>query len=125
MLYGGQLSAEVNRNEAVKQQRLYEYGQTTLTAFQEVEDGLVQDIMQQRRLENIARQLELAEKSNKQLRVEFLNGFSPYLDVLLGLDQEQQLRRDLVTAQLRQIQIRIGLYRALAGGFDTGKDLDN
>ncbi|WP_149274920.1 efflux transporter outer membrane subunit [Pareuzebyella sediminis] len=125
LLYGGQLSAEVNRNEAIKQQRLYEYGQTTLTAFQEVEDGLVQDIMQQRRLENIARQLELAEKSNKQLRVEFLNGFSPYLDVLLGLDQEQQLRRDLVAAQLRQIQIRIGLYRALAGGFDTGRNLDN
>lgn len=125
LFYGGRLNAEVDRTEAIKQQRLYEYGQTTLLAFREVEDGLVQDMMQKQRLENIERQLELATKSNKQLRVEFLNGFSPYLDVLLGLDQEQQLRRDYVSAQYRQIEIRIGLYRALAGGFETGWTMDN
>jgi NodT family efflux transporter outer membrane factor (OMF) lipoprotein len=125
LFYGGQLSAEVNRNEAVKQQRLFEYGQATLLAFQEVENGLVQDVMQKQRSENIKRQLELATKSNNQLRVEFLNGFSPYLDVLIGLGQEQQLRRDYVAAQLRQVQVRIGLYRALAGGFETGRTLEN
>lgn len=125
LFYGGELNAEVDRTEAVKQQRLYEYGQTTLVAFQEVEDGLVQDVMQKERLKNMERQLELATKSNKQLRVEFLNGFSPYLDVLLGLDQEQQLRRDYVSAQLQQIQVRIGLYRALAGGFETYRTIDN
>ena len=124
IFYGGQLKADVKNNEAIKQQRLYEYGQTTLLAFREVEDGLVQEEMQKQRSENIARQLELAEKSNNQLRVEFLNGFSPYLDVLIGLDQEQQLQRDYVSAQLRQIQVRIGLYRALAGGFETGRTID-
>jgi outer membrane protein TolC len=90
-----------------------------------VEDGLVQDIMQKQRLKNIGRQLELASQSNQQLRTEFLNGFSPYLDVLLGLDQEQQLRRDYVSAQLQQIQVRIALYRALAGSFETERTLDN
>ncbi len=123
LFYGGQLSAEVDRNKAIKQQRLYEYGQVTLEAFQEVENGLVQEVMQEKRLENIGRQLDLAEKSNKQLRVEFLNGFSPYLDVLVGLDGEQQLRRDYLTAQAQQIQIRIGLYRALAGGFETNREV--
>ncbi|WP_318312780.1 TolC family protein [Flagellimonas crocea] len=125
LFYGGRLNAEIDRTTAIKQQRLYEYGQATLVAFREVEDALVQDVKQTERLENIQRQLELAEKSNKQLRVEFLNGFSPYLDVLLGLDQEQQLRRDYVDAQMQHIQIRIALYRALAGGFDTGRDVDN
>ncbi|MDF0709197.1 TolC family protein [Flagellimonas okinawensis] len=125
LFYGGRLNAEVDRATAIKQQRLYEYGQATLVAFREVEDALVQDINQLDRLEKIERQLELAEKSNKQLRVEFLNGFSPYLDVLLGLDQEQQLRRDLVAARLQHVQIRIGLHRALAGGFDSGRDIEN
>ncbi len=123
IFYGGQISAEVDRNEAIKQQRLYEYGQVTLIAFREVEDGIIQETMQKQRLETISRQLELAQNSNKQLQVEFLNGLSPYLDVLLGLDQEQQLRRDYVAAQLQQIQIRIALYRALAGGFETGRTI--
>ncbi|MBW8243590.1 TolC family protein [Muricauda oceani] len=125
IFYGGRLNAEVDRATAIKEQRLYEYGQATLVAFREVEDAMVQDVKQTERLENIQRQLELAEKSNKQLRVEFLNGFSPYLDVLLGLDQEQQLRRDYVTAQLQHVQIRIALYRALAGGFDTGRNIED
>ncbi len=125
LLYGGEISAEVDRTKAIKQQRLYEYGQTTLIAFQEVEDGLLQETMQRQRLDNIGRQLQLAEKSNEQLRVEFLNGFSPYLDVLLGLDEEQQLQRDYVAAQYRQVQMRIGLYRALAGSFETGRNLEN
>lgn len=125
LFYGGQLSAEVDRAEAIKQQRLYEYGQTTLVAFREVEDALVEDTKQNQRTENIKRQLKLAAQSNKQLRVEFLNGFSPYLDVLIGLNQEQQLRRDFVNAQLRQIHIRIRLYRALAGSFDTGRALED
>lgn len=125
VFYGGRLNAEVDRTTAIKEQRLYEYGQATLVAFREVEDAMVQDVQQTARLENIQRQLELAEKSNKQLRVEFLNGFSPYLDVLLGLDQEQQLRRDLVFAQLQHVQIRIALYRALAGGFDTGRNIED
>ncbi|MGB6150553.1 MAG: efflux transporter outer membrane subunit [Pricia sp.] len=125
LFYGRQLSAEADRNEAIKQQRLLAYGQTTLEAFEEVENGLLQDQMQKDRLENIGRQLEFAEKSNKQLRVEFLNGFSPYLDVLIGLDGEQQLRRDYVAAQSEQILIRIALYRALAGGFDTERELEN
>ena len=124
LFYGGQLNAEVERTEAIKQQRLYEYGQVTLVAFQEVEDGLMQDVMQKQRTENIKRQLVLAQKSNTQLRIEFLNGFSPYLDVLIGLNQEQQLRRDYVDAQLRQILMRIGLYRALAGSFETGRTVE-
>ncbi|WP_238389904.1 efflux transporter outer membrane subunit [Arenibacter aquaticus] len=125
LFYGGQLSAEVNRTKALKQQRLLEYGQITLEAFQEVENGLVQDVMQKQRVENIARQLQLAEKSNRQLRIEFLNGFSPYLDVLIGLDAEQQLRRDYIQAQRQRIQIRIGLYRALAGSFETEREFSN
>lgn len=125
LFYGGQLSAEVDRTQAIKQQRLLEYGQTTLEAFQEVENGMIQDLMQKRRLEKIGRQLELAQKSNRQLRVEFLNGFSPYLDVLIGLDGEQQLRRNYVQAQWELIQIRISLYRALAGGFETTRELEN
>ena len=119
LLYGGRLRAEVDRNEAVKNQQLYGYGQTVLVAFREVEDALVQETNQKERIEILGRQLELADKTNRQLRLEFLNGISPYLDVLLALDQEQQLRRDMIEAESEQLEIRVALYRALAGGFET------
>lgn len=122
LLYGGRLNAEVERAEAIKVQRLYQYGQTVLVAFQEVEDALIREQQQKRRLEILERQLDLAEKTSRQLRISFLNGLSDYLDVLLSLDEEQQLQRDLREERQTLLEIRISLYRALAGGFETERE---
>jgi NodT family efflux transporter outer membrane factor (OMF) lipoprotein len=119
LLYGGRLRAEVDRTEALKNQQLYLYGQTVLTAFREVEDALVREQKQKERIEVLERRLDLAQKTNKQLRLEFLNGLSEYLDVLLSLDQEQQLQRDILEARQILLEHRISLYRTLAGGFET------
>ena len=119
---GGQLSAEVDRNEAVRQQRLYEYGQAILTAFREVEDALIREQKQRESIESIERQLGFADQTYQQLRVEYLNGISNYLDVLTALDQQQQLGRTLLSARLGLLEFRISLYRSLAGGFDTGRE---
>jgi outer membrane protein TolC len=122
IFYGGELKAEVNRTEAVKQQRLYEYGQTVLIAFQEVEDALIQEEKQIESIQLIEEQVQLARQTIDQLRLEYLNGLSDYLDVLTALDQEQELRRDLLSAKLTLLEYRIALYRALAGGFETERE---
>lgn len=119
VFYGGRLRAQVDRAEAVRQQLLYDYGQTVLLAFQEVENALIREVKQVQRIEVIQEQVELAEKAFGQLRIEYLNGTIPYLDVLVTLNQQQQLRRDLVEAKLNLLEIRIALYRSLAGGFET------
>lgn len=119
LLYAGRLRAEVDRTEALKNQWLYQYGQTVLTAFREVEDALVREQKQRERIAILERQLDLASKTSRQLRIEWLNGITEYLDVLLSLDQEQQLERDLLQARQSQLEIRIGLYRALAGNFEA------
>lgn len=119
LIYGGRIRAEVDRTEALKLQSLYEYGQVVLVAFREVEDALIREQKQGERLEVLKKRLELANKTNGQLRIEFLNGMSDYLDVLLSLDQEQQLQRELIDAYQDQLENRISLYRALAGGFET------
>jgi outer membrane protein, multidrug efflux system len=62
------------------------------------------------------------EKTSKQLRTEYLNGMSNYLDVLTALHEEQRLRRDLLTAKLLLLEYRIALYRSLAGGFETERE---
>lgn len=119
---GNELRAEADRAEAVKKQRLYEYGETVLNAFREVEDALIQEKQQAKSIESLERQVELAVQTNKQLRAEYLNGMSNYLDVLTALDEEQQLRRDLLRSKLALLEYRIALYRALAGSFETERE---
>lgn len=120
IFFGGELRAEADRNEAVKQQRLYEYGQTVLTAFRDVEDALVREENQKQAIVSIERQVDLANQAYRQLRLRYLNGDANYLDVITALDNIQQLRRDLLSARLLLVEYRISLYRALAGSFDTG-----
>lgn len=82
-------------------------------------------LREQKQYENLLvleRQLDLARKTSKQLRIEFLNGMSNYLDVLLALDEQQQLERELLERKQEQLEIRIGLYRALAGAFELPEE---
>ena len=122
LFYGGQLSAEVDRTQAVKKQRLYQYSQSILTAFREVEDALSQEKKQQEKIQSIRNQLKIARQAYEQLRIEYFNGMSNYLDVLTALDEEQQLQRDLLSAKMVLLEYRVALYRSLAGGFKTARE---
>ena len=119
---GGERGAEVNRNRAVKNERLNEYGQSVLTAFQEVENALIQEKKQAERIHSLEIQVGLVRQTYEQLRVEYLNGISDYLDVLTALTADQRLRRDLISAKLGLLEFRIALYRSLAGGFETARE---
>ena len=121
---GGALNAEVDRTEAIRQQWLNEYGQTVLLAFQEVENALVQETKLLEQITAIEEQVRLSEQAFEQLQVEYLHGSIAYLDVLLTLDQQQQLRRDLIETRLDLLEIRTALYRALAGGFETERETE-
>ena len=114
----GQLNAEVDRFESIKQQRLFTYGQNVLFAFQEVEDALVREQTQRDRLRQIRKQLTLAEKTYRQLRLSYFNGDADFLDVLTAQDQFQRLERTLVSERRLLLEFRISLYRALAGGIE-------
>ena len=122
IIYAGQRKAEVDRAEAVKKQRLYQYGQAVLTAYREVEDALVQEKKQREKIESIQKQLEMAQQSYEQLRLEYFNGMADYLDVLTALDEEQRLQRDLLSSRMTLLEYRIALYRSLAGGFETKRE---
>ena len=64
-------------------------------------------------------QVILAEQSSRQLREQYLIGDANYLDVLAAVQSQQGLQRDVLAARLDLILIRIGLYLALAGDFNT------
>lgn len=112
---GGRRKAEVQRTEAVKRQRVAEFGQATLNAFREVEDALVREERQRERITNLSRQVEIQAQAHRKLQTEYFNGVSDFIDVLTALTQTQRLRRDLLIAKRQLIEFRISLYRSLAG----------
>ena len=119
LIDGGQRRAEVDRTLAVAGQRFYEYGQTMLNAFGEVEDSLALERQQVERIERLEEQVRLAGQSSLQLREQFLIGDADFLDVFSAMQSQQRLQREVLSARLELVLIRIGLYLALAGGFDT------
>ncbi len=120
----GRREAEVERSEAVRDQRLSQYAQETLGALREVEDALVREIKQRSRITSLERQIELADLASERLRQEYFNGFGDYIDVLRALTEEQELRRDLLAARSELLEFRIALYRALAGSFETEREIE-
>ena len=118
LFYGKRLNAEVDRAEAVRHQLAMQYSQTVLLAFQEVENFLVQEVRLMEQVTVMQEQLRLAGETFEQLRTEYLHGSLAYLDVLSTLTQQQQLRRRLIDVKMDLLENRIGLYRALAGGFE-------
>jgi len=122
---GGRLKAESDIAAAQKQQELYQYAKKILTAFQEVENALIANQMQEQRIRSIEAQLTLAEESVRRLSNEYMSGMVSYLDVLTARVQEQNLRLKLSAAQLQMIHHRIDLFLALAGGFDVPQDVQS
>ena len=116
---GGERRAEVDRTTAVVRLRFNEYGQTMLNAFREVEDSLALERYQVERIGRLEKQVELARQASQQLREQYLIGDTDYLNVLSAITTQQRLQRETLSARLELLLIRIGLYLALAGDFDT------
>lgn len=125
LLDGGQRRAEVDRTAAVVCQLFYDYAQTMLAALAEVEDSLAREKYQVERLVHLQNQVELAGKASDQLREQYLIGDAEYLDVLSAITGQQSLQRQTLSAQLELVLIRVTLYRALAGNFDTRPQLSS
>jgi len=124
LIDGGQRRAEVDRNAAVLHQLVADYGQTVLTAFSEVEDALALERYLRQRIDSLDKQYDLARQASKELSDRYFRfgeeiGETEYLDVLTATTAEQQLQRDILSARLELVLIRISLYLALAGGFET------
>jgi NodT family efflux transporter outer membrane factor (OMF) lipoprotein len=116
---GGERRAEVDRTAAIVRQRIAEYGDTVLLAFQEVEDALALERYQLKRIDLLNSQLNLARQASIQLREQYLIGETDYLNVLSAITQEQRLQRDELSARLELVLFRISLYLALAGDFES------
>ena len=120
---GGRRRAEVRRVRALLDAQIADYATVLLAALREVEDALARNRRQEQTVELLARQVALATQTADNLQLQYVGGLDVgYLDVLTAQTTAQQLLRRQISARQRLLNLRIDLYRALAGGFDPGTD---
>jgi multidrug efflux system outer membrane protein len=113
----GKNKRRVEIEEQRTQQALYQYENTVLTAFREVEDALVEIATYRHELAAVDRQQKAAKNANDLSKERYDKGVSSYLEVL---DTE----RTLFSAELQQSDLQqryrnayVNLYKALGGGW--------
>lgn len=111
----GRRASEVDRTQAVLEDQLNAYGETVLTALQEVEDALVQEKEQHKVLKELSEQLQLARSTYDEALNRYINGLSEYLPVLTALQTVQGLEQQHLEARRQLLSFRVQLCRALGG----------
>lgn len=112
---GGRRRAEVERKEAALREAVANYQQKVLSAFQEVEDALVNNFATEQRLERLA---ETAQATSATLRLStdrYLAGLVDYLPVLTAQRTDFDVSSRLLAAQRQLLADRISLARSLGG----------
>lgn len=114
---GGRLKAGVQRSEAVVQQRLADYAQAALTAFNEVEQALAAEIY----LEQQKNYLRIAAEETQAAEIlaskRYQKGLTDIITVLDSQRRSFESRSSYITVKLNRLINRIDLYLALGGDF--------
>jgi NodT family efflux transporter outer membrane factor (OMF) lipoprotein len=120
---GGRRRAEVERTRAVASERLHDFEKTVLRALKEVEDAIVREQRQAEFLASLGEQVAIARQTVEFTSERYLNGATDYLPALTALRTLQILERQELEARRQLITFRIGLYRALAGGWQLEREV--
>jgi outer membrane protein TolC len=118
---GGRIRAQSDQARAAYDANVAGYRQTTLTAFQEVEDNL--SALRILGLES-KQQRAAVESSGNSLRTftnRYLGGQDNYLNVITAQTIALQNQRNDVDIQRRRMEADILLIKALGGGWDVGQ----
>jgi outer membrane protein TolC len=117
----GQRRAQVNISQAAYDATVASYRQTSLTAFQEVEDNLAAlRVLEQ----EAAKQHEATQSAELSQQLEmnrYKGGLDTYLNVITAQSIALSNERTEVTLNQRRMDASVQLVRALGGGWDISK----
>lgn len=116
--------SRVEIEEQKTEQSLFQYENTVLNAFREVEDALIEIATYRKELAARIRQQKAAKNANNLSKERYDKGVSSYLEVL---DTERTLfSTDLQRSELQQKYFNafVSLYKALGGGWVSKAERD-
>lgn len=118
---GGLYRAELHQYEAAYNADLANYRQTTLTAFQQVEDALAATRIYS---QEILREQEAVKSSQQYLDMEmgrYNTGIDPYIDVVTAQTTVLGDQQSLNAMQVSEMMSAVQLVQALGGGWDLSQ----
>ncbi len=115
LIDGGRRRAEVEREQAVVAESLARYRQAVLVAFQEVEDALVRNQNEERRIAYLLAAEEAAADALRLSLERYRYGLTEYLQVVSAQVFHFQIQGSLIAARRQILSDRISLARALGG----------
>ena len=122
---GGRLRAQLEAQDAIREQALLSYEQTVLSALREVEDVLVALVRNQERAEALERAAQAAKNAAMLARQRYSAGVIDFQSVVDTERSVLSLEDSLASTRAEGVFALIRLYKALGGGWmapsQTGK----
>jgi multidrug efflux system outer membrane protein len=121
---GGRVRSQIQVQDALAEQALYQYEQSVLTALNEAENALTEYLEQRHRLAALERSVEAARRSLRLATRLYKDGLVDFQNVLdaqrVVFDNESQLAAARGNTVINLVQI----YRTLGGGWDPDGPAD-
>ncbi|MBD3162722.1 MAG: efflux transporter outer membrane subunit [Candidatus Eisenbacteria bacterium] len=118
---GGRRKANADRADAVYREQAAAYREAILIAVQEVEDALARGRRQRRAVAQYARQVEAADASLRLATDRYLRGVGEYLQVVVAQTSYFNAQRSWIAARRNLLDLRVGLFTSLGGGWNGGE----
>lgn len=116
---GGRIRANVRVQDARQEQALATYEQTTLKAFEDVENGLVAYANEQIRRRTLEDAVASSRKSLALANKLYTNGLTDFINVLEAERSFYQAEDALVQSDRTVATDVVALYKSLGGGWQT------
>lgn len=120
IITAGKIAGQVQSAEAVQRAALANYQRAIITAFRDFEDALIAGQKAQERRTFQARRVESVRNYVRLSKLQFDEGYTPYLVVLDSLRQLYDAEIDLIKASNDAFVAAIQAYRAMGGGWIIG-----
>ena len=122
---GGANQGKLDAAKALKNVDVAAYEHTVQAAFREVADGLAARGTYDREAAAAQAQMQELEDTKRLSEVRFRNGVDDYFPVFDAERQLYTVQQSLVTIRLARLTSRVGLYKALGGGWSRNGTQDD
>lgn len=113
------IKANYNTATSKQMQAIYKYEQTILTSYIEVQNYLAGITNYRNNYENKLKEVKLLEEAVLISKNLFNSARADYSEVLFTQKDVLLVKKELIEIKLNQLKYRIGIYKALGGGWKS------